>query len=112
MDFIIRKATPEDYDNLLPLFQQVHDIHVVDRPDNPTPVEWDFYMKQMYDDQQHLFVASEGAHIIAIVVMKEEEVVESSFVNDRKILVVNSLCVHKEKRGAGVGKAMMEFVIE
>lgn len=116
MSLIIRKAKPEDYDALLPLFQQVHGLHVLERPDiytdTPTPVERDFYMKQMSDDKQHIFVASIGTNIDAVVVMKEEEVLENSFVKARKILVVNSLCVEKEKRGTGIGKAMMEFVFD
>lgn len=116
MNLIIRKAQPDDYDSLLPLFQQVHDLHVLERPDiyneNPVPVERGFYLRQLSDNNQHLFVASSGTEIQAVVVMKVEDVTENSFMKARKILFVNSLCVKKEKRGSGIGKAMMEFVFD
>ncbi|WJH35418.1 hypothetical protein N6H14_05105 [Paenibacillus sp. CC-CFT747] len=43
MNISIRAAQPSNYESLLPLFRQVHDWHVNERPDlykeNPTPVE-------------------------------------------------------------------------
>jgi len=116
MKLKIREARTDDYDSLLPLFRQVHDLHVFERPDiyneNPSPVERDFYLNQITDSKQHLFVAYIGINIYAVVVMKEEEVAANSFVKDRKILFVNSLCVAEEQRGNGIGKMMMGFVLD
>ena len=112
----IREARIEDYDSLLPLFRQVHELHVFERHDvfidNPIPVERDFYMNQITDSTQHIFVAYEGVDIYAVVVLKEEEVVANSFVKARKILYVSSLCVAEDQRGNGIGKLMMEFVLD
>lgn len=112
----IREARIEDYESLLPLFRQVHDLHVFERPDvynqNPSPVERDFYLNQIVDSKQHIFVAYRGIDIYAVVVVKEEDVTANSFVKARKILFVNSLCVAEEQRGNGIGTLMMEFVLD
>jgi hypothetical protein len=53
MNIFIRKAKQSDYESLLPLFRQVHEIHVFVRPDlykeNSTPVEQEFFESQLID---------------------------------------------------------------
>ncbi|MCD4713921.1 MAG: GNAT family N-acetyltransferase [Clostridiales bacterium] len=116
MELKIREARIEDYDSLLPLFQQVHDLHVSERSDiyieNSSPVEHDFYLNQLSDCKQHIFVAYSGIDVYAVVVMREEKVMANSFLKARSILFINSLCVTEKQRGTGVGKMMMEFVFE
>ncbi|PCN42060.1 GNAT family N-acetyltransferase [Brevibacillus laterosporus] len=116
MDISIRDAHQDDYESLLLLFRQVHDLHVFERPDlykeNPTPVGKEFFESQLIDVKQHIFVATIGLEIIGVVVTKEEDITENSFVNARKILFVNSLCVSKTYRNKGVGKRLMQYVID
>lgn len=116
MEFKIREARIEDYDSLLPLFQQVHDLHVNERSDiyidNLTPVEHDFYLSQLRDSKQDIFVAYSEKGICAVVVLKQEEVVANSFLRNRRILFINSLCVAENQRNTGIGKKMMQFVCE
>ncbi|PEL14286.1 GNAT family N-acetyltransferase [Bacillus sp. AFS017336] len=114
MEIHIRNAKNEDYDSLLSLFRQVHDLHVLERPDlykeNSTPVGEEDFHHQLKDEQQHIYVAILGAEIVGVAVLKEEEVHENSFVNARKILLVNSLCVDDAKRKMGIGRKLMQFV--
>ncbi|MFB0832646.1 N-acetyltransferase family protein [Brevibacillus laterosporus] len=116
MDITIRNAHQDDYGSLVPLFRQVHDLHVFERPDlykeNPTPVRKEFFESQLIDGKQHIFVATIGLEIIGVVVTKEEDITENSFVNARKILFVNSLCVSETYRNKGVGKRLMQYVID
>jgi len=116
MDIFIRTADQDDYEFLLPLFRQVHDLHVFERPDlykeNSTPVGLEFFKNQLIDDKQHIFVATQGVEMIGFVVMKEEEIPENSFVNARKVLFVNSLCVADAKRKKGIGRRLMEYVFD
>ncbi|GAB6930725.1 hypothetical protein JCM10914A_47080 [Paenibacillus sp. JCM 10914] len=112
----IRNANKSDYDSLLPLFRKVHELHVFERPDlykeNPTPVGQEFFESQIDDVKQHIFVAIMGIEIVGIVVMKEEEIIENSFVNARKILYINSLCVDETKRKKGIGKRLLQYVFD
>ncbi|PGZ92236.1 GNAT family N-acetyltransferase [Bacillus sp. AFS029533] len=115
MEISIRNANQKDYEKLLPLFRQVHDLHVFERPDlykeNSTPVDEEEFNNQLKDDKQHMLVATLGAEIVGVAVLKEEEIPENSFVNARKILLVNSLCVDDTSRKKGIGRKLMQSVL-
>ena len=91
MDLFIRNAKQSDYESLLPLFRQVHEFHVFIRPDlykeNSTPIEQGFFESQLLDGKQHIFVATTGNDIVGVVVAKEEEVTENTFVKARKSII-------------------------
>ncbi|MFA9560259.1 N-acetyltransferase family protein [Evansella sp. AB-rgal1] len=112
----IRNANKSDYDSLLPLFRQVHELHVFERPDlykeNSIPVAQEFFENQIDNVKQHIFVATIGIEIVGFCVMKEEEVIENSFVNARKILYINSLCVNETQRKKGIGKRLLQYVFD
>jgi hypothetical protein len=84
MDISIRKANKGDYESSLSLFRQVHELHVCERPDlyrkNSTPISEEFFESQLNDIKQHIFVATIGNEIVGVVGMKEEEIIENSFV--------------------------------
>ncbi|MDF2066687.1 GNAT family N-acetyltransferase [Bacillus sp. Cr_A10] len=116
MDISIRNAEQNDYDFLLPLFRQVHEFHVFLRPDlykeNSTPVEQEFFESQLIDGKQHVFVATVGDDIVGVVVTKEEEITENSFVKARNVLVINSLCVAETHRKKGIGIKLTNYVLD
>jgi diamine N-acetyltransferase len=116
MDISIRNANQSDYESLLPLFRHVHDLHVFERPDlykeNSTPVSNELFESQLADIKQHIFVATLGIEIVGIVVMKEEEITENSFLKARKVLFINSLCVAETQRKKGIGKRILQYVFD
>ncbi|TKD71243.1 GNAT family N-acetyltransferase [Pseudalkalibacillus hwajinpoensis] len=116
MDISIRKAEQNDYESLLPLFSQVHDLHVLVRPDlykeNLTPVEQEFFESQLSDVKQQIFVATIGNDLVGVIVTKEQELTENSFVKARKILVINSLSVAEKYRSKGIGKKLTKYVFD
>ncbi|MGP4075832.1 GNAT family N-acetyltransferase [Halobacillus sp. K22] len=116
MEIIIRKAKKSDYDPLLPLFKQIHELHVSIRPDvykeNSTPVEPELFESQLNDDQQHIFVAEKGQDLVGVIVTEEEEITENSFVKARKVLVIHSLCVAENYRKQGIGQKLTEYVFD
>ncbi|MDP5276000.1 GNAT family N-acetyltransferase [Chengkuizengella axinellae] len=116
MDISIRKANKSDYEPSLCLFRQVHELHVSERPDlykeNSTPVSQEFFENQLNDVKQHIFVATIGNEIVGVIVMKEEEITENSFVKARKVLFINSLCIAEAQRKKGIGKTLMKYVFD
>ncbi|UOQ45778.1 GNAT family N-acetyltransferase [Halobacillus salinarum] len=116
MDISIQKAEQNDYDLLLPLFRQVHAFHVFARPDlykeNSTPVEREFFESQLIDVSQHIFVAAIVDDLVGVIVTKEEEITENSFVKARKVLVINSLCIAESHRNKGVGNKLTNYVFD
>ncbi|MED1954285.1 GNAT family N-acetyltransferase [Brevibacillus centrosporus] len=116
MEISIRSAQPDDYALLLSLFWQVHHLHVVERPDlykkNATPVGEELFHNQLKDDKQQIFVATLGNEIVGVVVLKQEDIPENSFVNARKILLVDSLCVADSHRKKGIGRKLLQYVFD
>ncbi|MCP3030472.1 hypothetical protein LF817_03880 [Halobacillus sp. A1] len=102
MDISIWTAEKNDYEPLLRLFKQVHEMHVAERPDlykkNSTPVEQEFFESQLINNQQQIFVDLIGNDIVGVIVTKEEVTPENSFVIARKVLFLNSLCVDETHR--------------
>jgi predicted N-acetyltransferase YhbS len=49
-------------------------------------------------------VATISNDIVGVVVTKEEEVTENTFVKERKVLYIKSLCVAETHRKKGIGK--------
>jgi diamine N-acetyltransferase len=116
MSIAIRKATKSDYQSLLPLFRQVHEFHVHERPDiykeNSNPVDQMYFESQLDDVNQHIMVATIENDIVGVAVLKEEDIAENSFVNARKVLVVASLCVDESQRKRGIGRRLLQYVFD
>ncbi|MCA1031165.1 GNAT family N-acetyltransferase [Bacillus timonensis] len=116
MELSIRNAERTDYDALIPLFRQVHELHVLIRPDlykeNATPVEKDYFERQLSDDKQHIFVATLDNSIVGVIVTKEEEIAENPFVKARNVLTIDSLCVAESNRKKGIGKKLTNYVFD
>lgn len=88
MDISIRNSEQNDYESLLPLYRQVHEFHVFARPDlykeSSILVEQEFFESQLIDSKQHIFVATIGTDIVGVIVTKEEETTENSFIKRGK----------------------------
>jgi ribosomal protein S18 acetylase RimI-like enzyme len=116
MDIFIRNAEQNDYELLLPLFRQVHELHVFVRPDlykeNITPVEQEFFESQLNDDNQHIFVATIGSEIVGVIVTEEVNIAENTFVKARKVLGINSLSIAETHRIKGIGKRLTKHVFD
>jgi diamine N-acetyltransferase len=116
MNISIRNANQNDYESLLPLFKQVHELHVCKRPDlyknNSTPVAQEYFERQIVDAKQHILVATIGYEIVGFVVMKEEEITENTFVKARNVLLIDSLCVAETHRKKGIGRRILQYVFD
>jgi len=84
----IRTARPDDFQALIPLFQQIHNQHVALRPD-------------------HYRVAEQDG-LAGVIVLKEDIVEGSGFVFDKHYLRIISLVVADTHQKQGVGKRLMQ----
>ncbi|MGM7680573.1 GNAT family N-acetyltransferase [Cytobacillus sp. Hm23] len=64
----------------------------------------------MNNGKQHIFVATVGKDIVGVIVTKEEETAENSFVRARKVLYINSFSVAETHRKKGIGKKLTKHV--
>lgn len=107
----IRTARPEDFQALIPLFQQIHDQHVALRPDHyrphEMPVPEDLFLSQLENPDYALLVAEQDG-LAGVIVLKEDIVEGSGFVFDTHYLRVISLVVADTHQKQGVGRRLMQ----
>lgn len=113
----IRQANEKDLIGIQDLIQQVHDLHVENKPTYYKASNELFSMKDLEQvlgsDQEELLVAeNQQGMLIGYVKSKILEVGENHpIMKPRKILYIEDLCVDKEHRGQGIGKALMEEIV-
>ncbi|MFP7279096.1 GNAT family N-acetyltransferase [Exiguobacterium indicum] len=107
----IRTARPDDFQALIPLFQQIHDQHVAIRPDHyrphEMPVPEDLFLSQLENPDYALLVAEQNG-LAGVIVLKEDSVEGSGFVFDKHYLRVISLVVADTHQKQGVGRRLMQ----
>lgn len=107
----IRTARPDDFQGLIPLFQQIHDQHVALRPDHyrphEMPVPQDLFLSQLENPDFALLVAEQDG-LAGVIVLKEDIVEGSGFVFDKHYLRIISLVVADTHQKQGVGKRLMQ----
>ena len=107
----IRTARPDDFQALIPLFQQIHDQHVALRPDHYRPYEMpvpeDLFLSQLENPDYALLVAEQDG-LAGVIVLKEDIVEGSGFVFDTHYLRVISLVVADTHQKQGVGRRLMQ----
>lgn len=107
----IRTARPDDFQALIPLFQQIHDQHVALRPDHyrphEMPVPEDLFLSQLENPNYALLVAEQDG-LAGVIVLKEDFVEGSGFVFDKHYLRVISLVVADTHQKQGVGRRLMQ----
>lgn len=107
----IRTARPDDFQALIPLFQQIHDQHVALRPDHyrphELPVPEDLFLSQLENPDYALLVAEQDG-LAGVIVLKEDIVEGSGFVFDTHYLRVISLVVADTHQKQGVGRRLMQ----
>lgn len=107
----IRTARPDDFQALIPLFQQIHDQHVALRPDHyrphEMPVPEDLFLSQLENPDYALLVAEQDG-LAGVIVLKEDSVEGSGFVFDKHYLRVISLVVADTHQKQGVGRRLMQ----
>ena len=107
----IRTARPDDFQALIPIFQQIHEQHVALRPDHyrphEMPVSEDLFLSQLDQSDFEILVA-EYKGLAGVIVLKEDIIEGSGFVFDKHYLRVISLVVADTHQKQGVGKQLMQ----
>lgn len=106
---MLQLARPEDRETVNLLALQAHAMHMAWRPDLFEPVE------ELYDEtrflnavrQRQLYVAKIDNTVVGYILLKTCLYDWPGVVN-RRVMVVEELCVHESCRNQGIGKQMME----
>jgi diamine N-acetyltransferase len=109
----VRSATPEDYDGLCAVFDQVDALHREQLPEifrkPPGPVrERTYLIGLMADEDIGLFVAEVGNQIAGAIQFFVRDTPPFPLLVPRRMAVVEDLVVRREFRRRGIGQALMQ----
>ncbi|ANF96214.1 GNAT family N-acetyltransferase [Paenibacillus bovis] len=115
---IIRPAQSGDYEQVLDLMIQLHQLHSTARPDIYRSVEVpssaEQYDKQLQQPDHYLYIAEDPdtgqtAGYLAVQLQQNQG---SDHMMDRRVLFINEIVVNHVIRGRGIGRQMFDYVKE
>ncbi len=110
----ISRAKESDKEKVLELLNQVLEIHHQIRPDifmpGKTKYTEEMLLDMFKDDNNPIYVAREDGTVLGYAFCELMEVPFSTTMVPHKSLFIDDLCVDKNIRSKGVGKALFEYV--
>lgn len=110
---VIRDIKISDYNEIDKLVQQVHNLHVDNRPDLYEKLEHPLSKNEFEELVQNKdiisVVAEEKGVIIGLCIVS---IRNKSGMIDKKIAYMDDLCVDEKFRGKGIGKKLFSFATE
>lgn len=107
----IRKIKISDYNDVNKLMQQLHSLHVENRPDLYVEIEHPYSIsefKKIVENKDIISVlAEDDGEILGVAIVT---IRNKSGMVKKKIAYMDDLCVDERFRGQGVGKELFSFV--
>lgn len=107
---MIRKASPEDYEEVERIMRQIQELHVELRPDIYQPLypmlSKEEYLKMIQED----FLVEEQAGEVCGVLIFMEHTYRNPKQVERKVLFVDVIAVDQRYRGKGIGSDMIAYL--
>ena len=105
---MLQLARPEDRPSINQIAVQVHSLHVQWRPDI-YKMEDELWPQQRFDDavaDRQLFCAKMEDRVVGYVLLKVRSYAAVGHVQ-RKVLMIDEICVDEDLRNKGIGTEMM-----
>jgi len=111
----IRISEPRDVGRLAELLHQVHDVHSAGRPDifrkGNRKYNDEELLRILENESTPVFVATDDeGYVLGYAFCILEEHRGEAALTDRKTLYIDDLCVDKNVRARGIGRALYEHV--
>ncbi len=100
----VRTMEDRDYNDVVRLMNQLHNIHVYARPDiykDDLDFSNEFFLDLINDESKLTLLIEEGSEVMAIAYIT---IRENKVDVDKKIGFIEAVCVDEKFRGRGVGK--------
>jgi ribosomal protein S18 acetylase RimI-like enzyme len=113
MNFIIRSANLEDYEELYAVFEEVDALHcealpqVFQEPDGPVRSR-EYVTAIVSNENMVLFVAESDGQIIGLVQAYVQEAPDIPLFVPRRYAVIDNVAVKQDFRRSGIGQALIE----
>ena len=111
---MIRKVEDKDYEDLVKLVYQGHELHYEHRPDiyvdgNPLPKE---YFDNMLNDENALnIVFEENGKIMGLLMAEKKHNNAIPIAKERITYFIDDIVVDSNYRRKGIGKALYEYLL-
>lgn len=114
-ELTIRRAKESDIPTINKLLYQVLKVHSDARPDlfkAGTKKYTDEELKEILaDDKTPVFVAKKDGSVLGYAFCVHQQYINNNNMTDIKTLYIDDLCVDEAARGAHIGKALYEYVV-
>lgn len=114
-ELIIRRATDGDIPRIGELLVEVHALHHAIRPDlfrDGTRKYDDAELRDILaDDSRPVFVAVRAVRVEGYAFCIHRQFVGDRNMTDVRTLYIDDLCVGRDSRGGGIGRALYEYVL-
>lgn len=114
-ELAIRRAKESDIPTINKLLYEVLKVHSDVRPDlfkAGTKKYTDEEIKEILeDDKTPVFVAEKEGNVVGYAFCVHQQYINNNNMTDIKTLYIDDLCVDEAARGAHVGKALYEYVL-
>ncbi len=116
MDVKIRPAEPSDSARILEMLAAIGKLHSEGRPDiycqNLVKYSTEELVAIMADERSPIIVAELDGEVVGYAFMQIKEVRGNSALVERRYVYVDDLCVDESSRGHGIGRLLMDGVVD
>lgn len=112
---MIRKMKLEDYEEVKELFQEVHNLHLENRPDiyiDGDPLPREIFEDFLHNSDNLNLVYDYNSKIIGVMIANIIYIPSNSIIKERKICFIDSLAVHENNRRQGIGISLYKKLKE
>lgn len=115
--FQVRFAGSGDYKGIARLVTQIHQLHVVARPDIyvpfDNPMSFNYFEKLLDGDRTAIVVAEDmdGKAIVGYSVIRIDEAAYRPIFQPRTYIFIDDFCVDEGHRRLGIGREMFAFIV-
>lgn len=113
MGLVIRLAGPADFEAVNRLMRQIHELHIMLRPDIYKEAEQIFSPCQFQEfiAKEEFIVAEKDGSLAGLMLVQQKRTGDDSHVG-RSVIHVDTIVVDESLRKQGIGRALIEYAIE
>ncbi|TYS77507.1 GNAT family N-acetyltransferase [Rossellomorea aquimaris] len=116
LKFVLREATLDDYEKIKPIHKEVHDLHVLARPDRYKPTEhtldMGYYKGLIMNDDAGVFVIDLYDEIIAFTFLRKNETPDRETIVKKEYVFIEDFGVTEKYKEKGLGKQLFTKAVE
>lgn len=118
MKLLIREAVDNDYLSINNLVNEVHNLHVKNRPDVyvniDNPLLKERFTELLNSDNIKLFVVEDDKNkeLVAYSILKFMNTQSISILIEKKFAFIDDFCVKSNYKKKGIGKLLFEYIVD